>query len=64
MRVDTRVCRRLCHAFSSAATAGDAEDVEHAKHKGWDHVATWEDVLSLGEQQRLGMARVFFHRPR
>ncbi|PKI61174.1 hypothetical protein CRG98_018405 [Punica granatum] len=29
----------------------------------WDTNQNWEDVLSLGEQQRLGMARLFFHKP-
>ena len=28
---------------------------------GWDAVMKWEDVLSLGEQQRLGFARLFFN---
>ncbi len=34
-----------------------------ARH-GWAACERWEDVLSLGEQQRLGMARLFFANPR
>lgn len=30
---------------------------------GFDTSQNWEDILSLGEQQRLGMARLFFHKP-
>ncbi|XP_051143944.1 ABC transporter D family member 1-like [Andrographis paniculata] len=30
----------------------------------WDTSRNWEDILSLGEQQRLGMARLFFHKPK
>jgi len=30
---------------------------------GWQSVAKWEDVLSLGEQQRIGCARLFFWNP-
>ena len=31
---------------------------------GWDTVRVWEETLSLGEQQRLAMARFFFRSPR
>lgn len=30
---------------------------------GWDVRKRWEDTLSLGEQQRIALARVLFHRP-
>ena len=30
---------------------------------GWDSVQEWGETLSLGEQQRIGMARLFFHKP-
>ncbi|KAJ0961389.1 hypothetical protein J5N97_000425 [Dioscorea zingiberensis] len=32
--------------------------------QGWDASPNWEEILSLGEQQRLGMARLFFHHPK
>jgi ABC-type uncharacterized transport system fused permease/ATPase subunit len=30
---------------------------------GWDTVKPWESTLSLGEQQRLGIARLLYHKP-
>lgn len=31
---------------------------------GFDLVKNWDDILSLGEQQRLAFARLFYHKPK
>lgn len=32
--------------------------------EGLDIVKNWDDILSLGEQQRLSIARLFYHQPK
>ncbi|RMZ56621.1 hypothetical protein APUTEX25_002710 [Auxenochlorella protothecoides] len=51
------------------AELDDLMGVVHLKYLvsregGWDASREWGETLSLGEQQRVGMARLFFHKPR
>jgi ABC-type uncharacterized transport system fused permease/ATPase subunit len=34
------------------------------REKGWDTAKPWENTLSLGEQQRMGLARLLFNAPK
>lgn len=44
----------------------EAVDIAHIldRPKGWDAEDEWRDVLSVGLQQRVAMARLFYHKPK
>jgi ABC-type uncharacterized transport system fused permease/ATPase subunit len=38
--------------------------IERLRYGGWDEQVPWEKKLSLGEQQRIGLARLIYQKPR
>ena len=46
------------------AASADMRGPVTVASEGWDKEVEWEHILSLGEQQRLGLARMYWHRPK
>lgn len=58
-KIGERSSQRILPADDPSKVVADS----HSVNRGWDAVTAWEETLSLGEQQRLGMARLFFRKP-
>ena len=54
---------RDADASAQMGLKGTGHERGAATSAGWDKEVEWEHVLSLGEQQRLGLARMYYHKP-
>ena len=55
---------RDADASAELGLKGTGHERGAATREGWDREVEWEHVLSLGEQQRLGLARMYYHSPK
>lgn len=62
VRLETRTAEQESKMLEALRKVGISFLVEREKG-GWDAKKPWEDTLSLGEQQRMGLARLLFHVP-